>query len=75
MTSQVYHLTDPDQNHGNFLELLNFRIRAGDLALKHAQHFATAARSATCTNKKQEIVIALLGSFITFSRCSHWHNL
>ena len=38
-----------DQNYGNFLRLLNFCVRAGDLALK--QHLAKAARNATYTSK------------------------
>ena len=50
----------PDQNHGNFLELLNFHVRAGDLALK--QHLATAARNATYTSKTiQNEIINLCG--------------
>ena len=53
----------PDQNHGNFLELLNFRIKAGDLALK--QHLATAARNATYTSKTiQNEIINLCGKKI-----------
>ena len=50
----------PDQNHGNFLELLNFCVRAGDLALK--QHLVTAARNATYTSKTlQNEIINLCG--------------
>ena len=59
-TSVSYH---PDQNHGNFIELLNFRVRAGDHALK--QHLSTAARNATYTSKTiQNEIINLCGRMI-----------
>ena len=55
--------SNPDQNHGNFLELLNFRIRAGDSALE--QHLSTAARNATYTSKTiQNEIIHLCGKMI-----------
>ena len=55
--------SNPDQNHGNFLELLNFRVRAGDLVLK--QHLSTAARNATYTSKTiQNDIIHLCGKMI-----------
>ena len=51
---------NPDLNHGNFLELLHFRARAGDTALK--QHLSTAARNATYTSKTiQNDIICLCG--------------
>ena len=64
--------SNPDQNHGNFLELLNFRVRAGDLALK--QHLSTAARNATYTSKTiQNDIIHLCGKMIQRSILSAVH--
>ena len=57
--------SNPDQNHDNFLELLNFRVRAGDFMLK--QHLSTAAQNATYTSKtiqNDRDIIHLCGKMI-----------
>ena len=65
----------PDQNDGNFLELLNFCVRAGDLALK--QNLVIAAQNAIYTSKIiQNELINLCGRRIQQSislLCSHLH--
>jgi len=56
-------ISNLDQNHGNFLELLNFRIRAGDSALE--QHLSRAPRNAKYTSKTmQNETINLCGKMI-----------
>jgi len=59
-------ISNPDQNHGNFLELLNFHIRAGDLALE--QHLSKASRNATYISKTmQNEIINLYGKISILS--------
>jgi len=65
---------NPDLNCGNFLELLRFRARAGDTALK--QHLSTAARNATYTSKTiQNDIICLCGKMIRPSLLSAVQSL
>ena len=51
------------ENHGNFWALLQFRVSAGDLALK--EHLATAPKNATYTSPDiQNQVIDIIGDHI-----------
>lgn len=54
---------DPDVNHGNFKELLKFRMDSGDSVLSY--HFETARRNALYTSKTvQNEIIDIFGTFV-----------
>ena len=55
---------DVSENHGNFVALLNFRVKAGDTVL--GEHLSTAARNATYTsNTIQNQIVRVLADQVS----------